>query len=123
MSAPSFSSFPSSFSSFPDPEPGPSNSKNSKNKDTSREHDKKEKRKKSKHDRKRPKSHSHDDLGLSEERTEYRTELRVESSSRLFYSDTKGDPLNVRYGGLHTGDIPKYYAVGRKLYTVLINFN
>ncbi|KAH0838206.1 NRDE-2, necessary for RNA interference-domain-containing protein [Lanmaoa asiatica] len=29
----------------------------------------------------------------------------------LFYSDRKGDPLNVTYGCLHTGDVPKYRPV------------
>ncbi|THH06938.1 hypothetical protein EW145_g3737 [Phellinidium pouzarii] len=31
--------------------------------------------------------------------------------SRVFFQDGKGDPLNITYGGLHTGDIPKYWLV------------
>jgi hypothetical protein len=30
----------------------------------------------------------------------------------VFYTDRKGDRLNVSYGGLHAGDIPKYRLVG-----------
>jgi hypothetical protein len=33
----------------------------------------------------------------------------------VFYTDRKGDRLNVRYGGLHTADVPKYRLVGGKL--------
>lgn len=32
----------------------------------------------------------------------------------LFYSDRKGDPLNLTYGRLHTGDVPKYRPVARE---------
>ncbi|KAF9527838.1 NRDE-2, necessary for RNA interference-domain-containing protein [Crepidotus variabilis] len=32
-------------------------------------------------------------------------------SNQLFYSDRRGDVLNVQYGGLHTGDIPRYHVV------------
>jgi hypothetical protein len=32
----------------------------------------------------------------------------------LFYSDRIGDPLNVHYGGLHAGDIPKHHLVARE---------
>ncbi|KAI1793871.1 NRDE-2, necessary for RNA interference-domain-containing protein [Ganoderma leucocontextum] len=30
----------------------------------------------------------------------------------VYFTDQKGDPLNVRYGGLHAGDVPKYWLVG-----------
>ncbi|KAI0639721.1 DUF1740-domain-containing protein [Trametes polyzona] len=30
----------------------------------------------------------------------------------VYFTDRKGDPLNVRYGGLHAGDVPKYHPVG-----------
>ncbi|KAH9847402.1 DUF1740-domain-containing protein [Lenzites betulinus] len=35
----------------------------------------------------------------------------------VYYTDRKGDVLNVRYGGLHAGDVPKYRLVdsGRKV--------
>lgn len=32
----------------------------------------------------------------------------------LFYSDRKGDTLNLTYGCLHTGDVPKYRPVARE---------
>ena len=32
----------------------------------------------------------------------------------VYFADRKGDPLNVRYGGLHSGDVPKYRLVGGK---------
>ncbi|KAH7885897.1 NRDE-2, necessary for RNA interference-domain-containing protein [Phlebopus sp. FC_14] len=32
-------------------------------------------------------------------------------SRPLFYADRKGDPLNVTYGSLHAGDVPKYHPV------------
>lgn len=32
----------------------------------------------------------------------------------LFYSDRKGDTLNLTYGRLHTGDIPRYRPVARE---------
>ena len=35
-------------------------------------------------------------------------------SRPLFFSDRKGDQLNVTYGGIHAGDIPKYHIVDRK---------
>lgn len=33
----------------------------------------------------------------------------------LFYSDRKADDLNVKYGGLHRGDIPRYRRSGGEL--------
>ncbi|KAI0830629.1 DUF1740-domain-containing protein [Trametes gibbosa] len=35
----------------------------------------------------------------------------------VYYTDRKGDTLNMRYGGLHAGDVPKYRLVdsGRKV--------
>lgn len=37
---------------------------------------------------------------------------QVDLTRPLFYSDKKGDALNVRYGGLYAGDVPKYRLVG-----------
>ncbi|KAJ7225643.1 NRDE-2, necessary for RNA interference-domain-containing protein [Mycena pura] len=37
-------------------------------------------------------------------------DLHRDSASRLFFSDRKGDPLNVQYGGLNTREVPKYYG-------------
>ena len=34
-----------------------------------------------------------------------------ESAWRLFYSDRRGDMLNIQFGGLHVGDVPKYRLV------------
>ncbi|KAJ7900210.1 NRDE-2, necessary for RNA interference-domain-containing protein [Mycena olivaceomarginata] len=31
-----------------------------------------------------------------------------DSGSRFYYSDRKGDPLNIQYGGMHSRDVPKY---------------
>ncbi|KAF9462110.1 NRDE-2, necessary for RNA interference-domain-containing protein [Collybia nuda] len=39
--------------------------------------------------------------------------LRDSGLTRFFYSDKKGDPLNLRYGGLCAGDVPKYSLVDR----------
>nr|VWO94247.1 Pre-mRNA-splicing factor CLF1 (crooked-neck-like protein 1) [Ganoderma boninense] len=30
----------------------------------------------------------------------------------VYFTDQKGDPLNVRFGGLHAGDVPRYRLVG-----------
>lgn len=50
-----------------------------------------------------------------EDRTRHHGELppsQVDLTRPLFYSDKKGDALNVRYGGLYAGDVPKYRLVG-----------
>ncbi|KAK4058086.1 hypothetical protein OIO90_000825 [Microbotryomycetes sp. JL221] len=31
---------------------------------------------------------------------------------KIYYNDSKGDELNLRYGGLHRGDVPKYRRLG-----------
>lgn len=36
-----------------------------------------------------------------------------ESSYRSFYSDRKGDILNISYGGIYAGDVPRYHLVAR----------
>ena len=86
------SSFPPSFSSFPDlhspPEPGPSSTK----------HQHKIKRKK----RRRAK----------EDENDAKQQNSTIEFNRFFYSDRKGDLLNIHYGGLHADDIPKYRIVG-----------
>ena len=142
MSAPppSFSSFPPTFSSFPDIEAGPSKSK----KDTSVERDKQEKvkhkrdkrdqdkhrerRKKDRHndedERRRKKSkknrdgrdtYSDDDrVPKSRDNTRNSSALPEDLTYRSFYSDRKGDILNVTYGGIHAGDVPKYRLLAGK---------
>ncbi|KAI0348412.1 hypothetical protein BDW22DRAFT_1350623 [Trametopsis cervina] len=137
MSAPSFSSFAPSFSSFPDlgaPQAGPS-----KEKDTSRSGKKEHGRKRGESERSRndrksddranepdgrdQAKHKYRDQGQGLERDEYvkeledlqirRAALEYVDSKPLFYSDRKGDILNVKYGRLHAGDIPKYSIIGR----------
>ena len=87
------SSFPPSFSSFPDlyspPEPGPSSS-------TKHEH----------------KSKSKKQRRAKEDQNEKQQNLTKVEFNRFFYSDRKGDLLNIQYGGLHAGDVPKYRLVG-----------
>jgi hypothetical protein len=57
---------------------------------------------------KHAKSSHHDDAGAREQA--FSADLiRHEQSYRLYFSDTKGDPLTLQYGGLYAGDIPKYH--------------
>jgi len=86
LSPPSFSSFPDLYSH---PEPGQSSTK--------REHKPKSKK------RRRAKEDQNDKQQNSE---------KLDSFNRFFYSDRKGDLLNIQYGGLYAGDIPKYRIVG-----------
>jgi hypothetical protein len=100
MTAPSFSSFPPSFDSFPDLDPGPSEPRREKE-STKHQHNSKHRKSKSKHKEKEHKERKHD-------RVEQRFDEDVYSNQRIFFSDRKGDPLNVQYGRLHKGDIPRY---------------
>ncbi|KAJ8591485.1 hypothetical protein M405DRAFT_734897 [Rhizopogon salebrosus TDB-379] len=146
MSAPSFSSFPPSFASFPDLDPGPSrlspplkgNSDTRGRREGSRK-DKKEKSqhrsKKSKDEPRKDKRHKTEKYD-SEQQKHAWTEanilddekLKIEEDRRLtqsglqpskwdsrplFFSDRKGDQLNITYGGIHAGNIPKYHLVNR----------
>lgn len=43
----------------------------------------------------------------------------VESIQHVFYSDRKGDQMNLQYGALHSGDIPKYRPMGGTRFLVL----
>lgn len=36
---------------------------------------------------------------------------RPDDSYRLFFSDRKPDRLNIQYGGLHAGDVPRYRPI------------
>ncbi|KAJ6519696.1 NRDE-2, necessary for RNA interference-domain-containing protein [Mycena sanguinolenta] len=83
-------SFVPSFSSFPElpsnPPPAP-------------KHKHKDKERKRKPER-RPKDQDQEGrVKLSDD---------VGSGSRLYYSDRKGDPLNIQYGGINSRDVPKY---------------
>ena len=155
MSAPSFSSFPPSFSTFPDldsaqsaasssAEKKPSSVSRSKSgqkkKEKRKQSSEKNKRRKdregrdeseyrskhSKRDRDREREHHNTDEYLKEREDSYRrgTEGLGSANDTLLtvFSDRKGDLLNVKYGGLHAGDIPKYYIVGRK-YNVCVHFD
>ncbi|KAI0694871.1 NRDE-2, necessary for RNA interference-domain-containing protein [Cytidiella melzeri] len=137
MSAPSFSSFPPSFSSFPDLDASQaSSSKTIPNPQSQRKKD-------DKHKRKGQKSKGEGDQEQSDERERAKHKKRVRepeqshktdeylkeledsrkrtvepedfrnTSPPVFFSDRKGDMLNVKYGRLHAGDIPKYSLVGR----------
>lgn len=149
MSAPSFPSFPPSFTSFPDLEEGSSSrranegggSEVSRSKSKGRKHASKPKdgeigkishRKRDKQNRKDSHDHRTDEHGSrTKHRSSSKREARdrdsfldderlqrsSETRSNLFFSDHKGDSLNVVYGGLHSGDVPKYSFIHR---TVLI---
>lgn len=155
MTAPFFSSFPPSFTSFPELEPGPSRQtspptridstdprqhsdlsseprgKNKKDKSERRSH-KKEKEKKSP-GRERHLAQSEDLLrrnGPWTDRMPNDERLKAEEDRRrleqdsqehtqwaprpLFYSDRRGDSLNITYGSLHASDVPKYRPVSRE---------
>jgi hypothetical protein len=110
MSTPSFPSF----ASFPDI---PSQESSSRNEPERRRKDKGEKRKrkddkqsrKGERDRKRHRPQTDDVVKPP-------TMLASDEGEawRLFYSDRRGDMLNIQFGGLHVGHIPKYHLVGGK---------
>ncbi|THH33540.1 hypothetical protein EUX98_g633 [Antrodiella citrinella] len=141
MSGPSFSLF--SFSTFPDLEPEASTSKaatetskskkdkhhRSEKKSSSRKHKEDGETSKDKEPRKKKKekhSHSAKAYDLFEDERELRKRDGDTRSGRaddlsgvledkpLFYSDRKGDPLNVTYGGLHVYDVPRHFLVDRR---------
>lgn len=136
MAAPSFSSFPPTFSSFPDTEPEASTSKQPAERSSRSKRDRSDKKpsthkhrrdkdsKEDKEERKRKKKHSrpHKDYDLFEDELKSKAQARDESETLpsavedapLYYTDRKGDPLNVTYGGLHTYHIPKHHLVDRK---------
>ncbi|KAL0579360.1 hypothetical protein V5O48_002636 [Marasmius crinis-equi] len=121
MSAPSFPSFHPSFQSFPDLEAGPSTSHG----DTGKEKKKKDKDKvkskdRDKDERKKRKRRERAERSLSPADNHYddnRVQKAQDDTLRYFYTDLKGDPLNVQYGGPHKGDIPRYHLInhGRKI--------
>jgi nuclear exosome regulator NRDE2 len=136
MSAPSFSSFPPSFGSLPDldkkeEKAGPSGQK-PKNDELREEHSKKNKhrdrdKRRDKHDRdgRRTKDHSggkdgkltysrRDDEQVKREEDRHARLGATYSGGApgLFVVDKVGDQMNVVYGGIHGGDIPKYRRTG-----------
>ena len=134
---PSFSSFPPSFSSFPDlggssrQEPETSGSVHQGD---SRDKGKESDRKKRKRDRRRDKhsnrgrtpsrererekesskdnSYTFDDERKKAEEDSARGTREQDILQPVFFSDKKGDPLNVQYGGIYSRDVPKYHLVG-----------
>jgi hypothetical protein len=127
-------SFPPSFNSFPEldftpsksqqvsPNPVPDSDKKKKRRQDGKE-------RKHRHDKlrshepepsSRVRSGGYDEGHLDDERLKAEEDRRSKDahepssslSQPLFYSDKKGDPLNVRYGGLSSSDVPKYHLVG-----------
>ncbi|KAF8898878.1 NRDE-2, necessary for RNA interference-domain-containing protein [Infundibulicybe gibba] len=121
MSAPSFSSFPPSFASFPESEPGPSKSREDDSR-PHRNHDKKTRERpkhkdhsKDKSERRKHRKDHRKSLNLDDETSKVQEDLersKVDEARRFFYIDQRGDPLNITYGGLHSGDVPKYRIFG-----------
>ncbi|KAF8634417.1 hypothetical protein AX15_000868 [Amanita polypyramis BW_CC] len=125
--APSFSSFPPSFASFPDSPPGSSKVKPTDDDSNVRGREKTERATDSNKEKKRRRDGRHKDrkhkreiekrtvrLLENEETFDHGSKLsdnNDESTWRLFYSDRRGDMLNIQFGGLHVGDVPKYRLV------------
>ncbi len=156
MPAPPFSSFPPSFSSFPDLEAGSSsrradersgsNAKLSNSKEL--RHAKKQRGRESceiaqgkKDKQKQRASHATGSSCIADKHSsgakhqssskhhevekdtfleDERLARAPETRSKLFFSDHKGDSLNVVYGGLHSGAVPKYSLIQRTLSTYII---
>jgi hypothetical protein len=135
MSTPSFSSFPPSFLNFPDLEsvsnPDPENDSKE-----DRRHEKKKKRGESSSDHHRIREEKKDrerreERSGSPHRSGHfplreggnplqRDNSRHSDYARLFYSDRRGDSLNVQYGGLHTGDVPRYHVVNSRVILFIV---
>lgn len=139
MSAPSFSSFPPSFGSFPDldrkaevasssghqekeGERREEHSKKVKHRDRDRRSDKRDRNSRknkggSRHKEKKLARGLNDEQLKSEEDRHARLGATYDGGAPgLFIIDKVGDPMNVVYGGLHAGDIPKYRRMGCKLF-------
>lgn len=141
---PSFSSFPPSFTSFPDlgsssrqdlgTEPSVTASVQQRD---SKDKDKESDRKKKKRDRRDKQSRlgripsrergdgirdsqsnvrAFDDERLKAEEDSARRTRQRDVSQPVFFSDKKGDPLSMQYGGIHAGDVPKYHLFGCELH-------
>ena len=125
------------FSSFPDLDPQPSQSKNkdkpkekakkrhrsrSRSRDRERHKDKDREGKKDKDGKKkRDKDRLRDDKRdkAYEEVYDIRKDVR-DAGLRYFYSDRRGDPLNITYDRIHSGDIPKYNIYHRASHCLLV---
>lgn len=133
----SFSSFPD-FNALNEKQPSSSRSEKDSDRHRSRTHDNEHSRKKdrrrdsrersekrSKKDKKDKhsshKSKRHRDTPEDEkyERSSAHKAREEDTLNRYFYSDRRGDFLNIQYGGLHVGDVPKYYLVDRMSFSLL----
>ena len=134
---PSFSSFPPSFGSFPDIGGAADTETSSthaalrrdfkrENKQSDRKKKKRDGRDRSSTQRRIPSSERGSKTRGSQDRDQARDDERIkaeEDSARragqqdvsqlVFFSDKKGDPSSIQYGGIYTRDIPKYHLVGR----------
>lgn len=142
---PPFSSFPPSFSSFPDL--GGSSRKEQETESSitvpaqkrgSKDRDKEGNRKKERRDkrssldlipsRKRRNgsrdtegnARAFDDERLKAEEDVARRTRQQDVSQPAFFSDKKGDPMSMQYGGNYSRDIPKYHLFGRGLQQALL---
>lgn len=111
MSAPSFNSFPLSFSSFPELNEVGSGSRSNGN--SKRSKDGESERKRHKH-RRKPRSSSRS-RHVENQSPGVVTAPERDEFQRIYYSDRKGDSLNIQYGSLHAGDVPKYHLAGGTL--------
>ena len=137
---PSFSSFPPSFSSFPDlggtstqgrgtetSSTVPVQQRDSKDKDKESDRKKRKRDRRDKHSgRRQITSREHgnesrdsrgnvrafDDERLKAEEDIARRTRQQDVSQPIFFSDKKGDPLSIQYGGNYSKDIPKYHLFG-----------
>lgn len=106
MNVPSFASFPSF-----DPESGPSKPRStspSRSKSETDRHHRRKKDKNKKDKSKRDKKDRSADHSILDDERLKAEEDRKRAEKSVYFSDRKGDSLNVRYGGLHAGDVPKY---------------
>jgi hypothetical protein len=116
------STFPSAFSSFPDLDGTKGSVINSEPK----RRNEKDKRR-SKKALRRGEQKDRDHVGGSSNMLEYAghsgTEINKtgDTSTRAFYSDRHGDPLNLRYDGLDKGSVPKYKSIAGSSFFVSFN--
>jgi hypothetical protein len=54
-----------------------------------------------------------DDERIKAEEDSARRAGQQDVSQLVFFSDKKGDPSSIQYGGIYSRDIPKYHIVGR----------
>lgn len=138
MSAPSFSSFPPSFGSFPDLEKredkkgsdklsrkdGESREeKPTKNKQPHGDRNKRSHRRGRDNKKIRDGDKRKDGKSIRSERDDEQVKREEDRHARLgatydvgtpglFMVDKTGDPMNIVYGGIHGGEIPRYRRVG-----------